>query len=119
MKLRELFQRTRVSQDVPADARLVAEWLQAVSSAGEPGADEAVARWRGTGKLSKEEVERYALWHRLRLTAEFRAAQADASSADLDRVRAEAAVLAAEFETHLQWMRQHGTSPGHAGRSKT
>jgi hypothetical protein len=112
MKLRELFSRSHSLQDAPDGSRLVEEWLEAVSLAGEPGADEAVARWRATGKLSKDELARYAMWHRLRLTATFQAAQVDASPGELDRVRAEAAMQAAEFETHLQWMRQRATKQG-------
>ncbi|QMU70520.1 hypothetical protein [Streptacidiphilus sp. P02-A3a] len=109
MKLSELFFRARACEDVPGGPRLVEQWLQAVSATREPGADEAAARWRGSGRLSGDEVARYALWHRLRLTATYQAAREDASPSDLDRVRAEAAERAAEFETHLRWMRQRGT----------
>jgi hypothetical protein len=109
MTLRTLLSRSRSLQDVPGGSCLVEQWLEAVSSAGEPGVDEVAARWRATGKLSKDEVARYAMWHRLRLTAAFHAAQAGASPGDLDHARAEAATRAAEFETHLRWMRQQAT----------
>ena len=126
MKLREWFSRLQASNDdlpeqrwwlerqgasnevdVPGGPRLDEEWLEALTSAGVPDAGEVAARWRGTDRLSQSEIARYANWHRLRLHAVFEAAQTKASPADLERVRAEGAMRADEFETHLRWIRKH------------
>jgi hypothetical protein len=88
----------------------VEEWLEAIESTGEPGAQEISTRWHQSGQLSTAELTRYALWHRKRLHRAFEAARAETSSADVDRVRAEVSARAAAFEVHLAGLRRQASA---------